>query len=87
MNRPGRVGTIVALVAMLGGLMLLAACAGNHMTRRADNEIDGQSLDDWMGTTLFPICGSNLVNIRDSSDNPCCWSACMTTMSSPILMR
>ena len=44
----------MALMAVLGGLMHLAGCAGGHLARQADRSAEGPSLADWLDDTLIP---------------------------------
>ncbi len=54
MKIPGPIRTLVTLVAVMGGLMHLAGCAGGHLARQADRSADGPSLADWLDDTLIP---------------------------------
>ena len=50
----GRIRTLGAFFAMICWLMSLSACAGNHIKRRADSNIAGPSLSEWLDETLVP---------------------------------
>ncbi len=54
MNMTGRIRTFGALFAMTCWLMSLSACAGNHLKRRADSNVAGPSLSEWLNETLVP---------------------------------
>ncbi len=54
MNLTGRIRTLGALLVMICGLMGLAACAGDHLKRRAESKTAGASLEEWLDATLIP---------------------------------
>ncbi len=54
MRMTGRIRTLGTLGAMLFWLMSLAACAGNHLNRRADTRSTGPALGQWLDDTLIP---------------------------------
>ncbi len=80
MKRIGRIGTLIVLLAVVGGLMHLAACAGHRPHRGADRIIDEQSLAEWLDETLIPYLrqqlgqhprfkGQPLMLVRMQNDN------------------
>ncbi|MDJ0668860.1 MAG: DUF4384 domain-containing protein [Desulfobacterales bacterium] len=80
MKRIGRIRTLRALLAMLGLLMNLAACAGHQPLRGADVETDEHSLAEWLDETLVPYLrqqlgqhprfkGQPLLLVRMQNDN------------------
>ncbi len=54
MKMTGRIRALGAFFAMVCWWMGLSACAGDHLTRRADRQTAGASLASWLDETLIP---------------------------------